>query len=63
MRERVSEIEEEIGKLESEVAEIQQQLATAPAYPQSQQLLDRLTARNEELQSLYKDWEELQAAL
>jgi ATP-binding cassette subfamily F protein 3 len=63
MRERVAEIEEQIGKLESEVAEIQQQLASATSYPQSQQLLGRLTACDSELESLYAEWEELQSVL
>ena len=63
MRERAHEIEEEVARLEAEAAELQSSLQHTAGYSQTQERLQRLMQCNEQIEALYREWEELQAVL
>ncbi len=63
MRDRTAEIEEEVARLEAEAAELQSSLQHTADYTRTQERLQRLMQCNEEIEALYREWEELQGAL
>ena len=63
MRERVSEIEEEITKLEAGIAECEQALQRFVSAEETARLTQLLETRRSDLQSLMKEWEEISSAI